>query len=475
MNTTLYLTASTLLLAVSNLSAATLYVSLESTNPAPPYTNWVTAATSIQDAVDGAAAGDEIVVANGVYQTGARAMYGMSNRVAVTKAVTVRSVNGPAVTHIRGHQEPGTRNGPAAVRCVYLANGAVLAGFTLTNGATQTSSDYGGGVWCEGLTAVVSNCVLTGNAARNGGGAYGGTLNYCQLTGNSAVDGGGACNCTLNNCLLTDNSAYAGGGTCEGVLNNCTLTGNSADYGGGAYWGTLNNSIFYYNNVRYNGANCDVDLGGTINYCCTTPLPTNGVGNISLPPQFVDYAKGNLRLQYNSPCINAGCNSSITNYYYDYWCDCNIWFTNLFDLDGRPRIVGGTVDIGAYEFQPGASGLFIGWLQQYGLPTDGSADFIDSDYDGLNNWQEWVCGTCPTNCLSALCMLSAMPYGTNVTVSWQSVAGVSYFLECSTNLLVLPCFRCVGTNILGQTGATSYADTNAIGEGPFFYRVGVQP
>ncbi len=37
-----------LLLVASSLPAATLYVSLESTNPTPPYTNWATAATNIQ-------------------------------------------------------------------------------------------------------------------------------------------------------------------------------------------------------------------------------------------------------------------------------------------------------------------------------------------------------------------------------------------------------------------------------------------
>lgn len=89
-------------------------------------------------------------------------MYGMSNRVAVTKAVIVQSVNGPGVTSIAGYQVPGSRNGAAAGRCVSLTNGAVLSGFTLTNGATQTYGDStrlqsGGGVWWASGSAQVTN------------------------------------------------------------------------------------------------------------------------------------------------------------------------------------------------------------------------------------------------------------------------------------------------------------------------------
>ncbi len=43
-----------------------------------------------------------------------------------------------------------------------------------------------------------------------------------------------------------------------------------------------------------------------------------------------------------------------------------------------------------------------------------------------------ICGTCPTNQLSALRLLAPFVTSTNATVTWQSVAGVNYFLERST-------------------------------------------
>jgi hypothetical protein len=54
--------------------AAVRYVDGNSSKPTPPYTNWVTAAVTIQQAVDAAVAGDEIVAANGLYATGGRAV-----------------------------------------------------------------------------------------------------------------------------------------------------------------------------------------------------------------------------------------------------------------------------------------------------------------------------------------------------------------------------------------------------------------
>ena len=126
----------------------------------------------IQDAVDAAVAGDEILVTNGIYATGGRAVYGtMTNRVAVDKPVTVRSVNGPEVTVIQGYQVPDTTNGDGAIRCVYLANGASAERVHADQrgdarfAAIEQREQSGGGVWCESTNAVVTNCTLTGNSA----------------------------------------------------------------------------------------------------------------------------------------------------------------------------------------------------------------------------------------------------------------------------------------------------------------------
>jgi hypothetical protein len=206
-----------------NASAVVLYVDVNSASPTPPYSNWATAATNIQDAVDTAVNGDEILVTNGVYHSGAQFVTGVEtvNRLAVTKAVTVQSINGPAATVIEGYQVPGTTNGSSAVRCVYLTNGAALIGFTLTNGGTVTVGTFnkGGGILFQPVqattTSIVSNCVLTGNSADfGGGGAYGaGTLINCTLSNNWArLYGGGAYGSTLNFCRLIGNSTRGGGG-----------------------------------------------------------------------------------------------------------------------------------------------------------------------------------------------------------------------------------------------------------------------
>lgn len=547
------------LLIVSSfrVSAATYYVNPNGTNPVPPFNGWSIAATNIQDAVDASTNGDLIIVTNGIYRSGGRIVYNaLTNRVVVDKAVIVQSVNGPAVTVIEGYQVPGTTNGDGAIRCVYMTNGAMLIGFTLTNGATQTNwnsfKEYaGGGVYCESRSEVVSNCILIGNAAYSGGGASGGSLIDCVLAGNtSGWEGGAAGGSILNQCTITNNRAGNGGGTIGGILTNCVLTGNVAwkwgggaavsqlihcvltnnqatsgggswsslliscvlsgnvatdtNYGGGGAWnGQIYNCLLIGNSAPNGGGagnasllNCTIvnnsasnNGGGTFGcgvcnsvvyyniaptnadasstsprFSCLNPLPTGipTFNNITNAPLFVDPDHGGYQLQSNSPCVNSGDNGYVIT---------------ATDLDGNPRIVGGTVDIGAYELQTPVSRISYAWLQQYGLPITTNSNTGDPDNDDMNNYQEWMAGTDPTDPLSLLEMLNPVPTNNppGLILSWQSVSNRTYFLQCSTNLAAPPAFSTIQSNLTGLPGTTSYTDTNAVGNGPFFYRVGVQP
>ncbi len=252
----------TALVAVWPVLAETRYVNATNPSPASPYTSWATAATNIQDAVDVAQAGETVLVTNGTYATGGRAIHGlMTNRVAVDKPLVLCSVNGPQFTIIQGRQVPGTTNGNGAIRCVYLTNGASLSGFTLMKGATRSAGDSlneqgGGGVFCNVRTVVVSNCLVVGNAgASSGGGGLGGTFYNCTFSGNSVSNsGGGTHSSTLYNCVLSSNAARLYGGGAYGCwLWNCALTRNASDSGGGAVNSTLNNCVLTTNSAATEG------------------------------------------------------------------------------------------------------------------------------------------------------------------------------------------------------------------------------
>ncbi|MGC3959463.1 MAG: hypothetical protein QM813_16405 [Verrucomicrobiota bacterium] len=195
------------------------FVNVSNSAPAAPFTTWGTAATTIQDAIDAAAAGEVILVTNGVYRAGGRVMQAdLTNRVALNKAVVLQSVNGSEATIIEGQWNPVVTNGPAAVRGVWMTNGAALNGFAIRGGATRvgTSQIDGGGIWASSTNALVYNSVVVSNTAfGQGGGAFRVALVNCMLVGNRAIgsgtpgagtglggQGGGAAGSNLRNCTV---------------------------------------------------------------------------------------------------------------------------------------------------------------------------------------------------------------------------------------------------------------------------------
>lgn len=355
-------------------SATEWYVTTNG-NDAAAGTNWATAKATIQAAIDLSTDGDTVWVSNGVYNVGGKTVHdSATNRVAITNAISVRSINGPQYSFIVGDIN---------VRCAYVGSNAVLSGFTLTNGVIYWLQ--GGGAWCM-QSALVEYCIIIGNNADQGGGVYGGILMQCEIKSNYASghdndsysnpvhwvydqSGGGVQNSICINCVISENKSYAGGGAYESSLYNCTVVNNDSDvwyqpwttewwegqqwtfpwgdptqggYGGGAYNCKVINSIVYNNIAAWNSPNI---YSCVLSNSCSSPVAYDN-GNIDVDPQLNNY----YAPSENSPCIDRGNNSSV-----------------LSDIDilGNPRIMFGQVDMGAYEY-PLPSGY---WLWAYDIST----------------------------------------------------------------------------------------------------------
>ena len=266
---------------------------------------------TVQKGVDKALDGDTVLVEPGTYSSGYTTPTTTSGkaRVAITRNILVRSTQGAERTLIVGQPNTSTLPfGAGSVRCVYMTAG-VLDGFTLANGFADASSppsdkDYpminGGGVFVPvgSRAPQVNNCIITQCAAYRGGGAYWGTLNNCTVVSNYAftTSGDGVCGSLVRNSIVTDNG------------NENYSAGNTVD-----------ETLFQYS--------------------CTTPAPgpnyygvsRDGGNNITNPPLF---QAGTLKPATNSACLNAGSNA---------------FASGLRDASGGARIIGGVVDIGAYE------------------------------------------------------------------------------------------------------------------------------
>ncbi|UCG48089.1 MAG: right-handed parallel beta-helix repeat-containing protein [Phycisphaerales bacterium] len=326
---------------------------------------------------------------------------------------------------ITGNLSGGRAGG---IFCAHYSNPAITNCIFTGNAAT---TGYGGAICCfDNSSPTITDCIMTDNGAM-GSGHHGGAV-YCHDAGNA----------TLVNCFISGNTAgHRGGGFSaywsDPTLINCTIVGNASLEGGGVSSFRQSNptlvnciirenraldgpQIALINTIRIWGVSiptemtvlfCDVQGGSaaaTVDASCTLNW---GQGNIDLDPQFVepgywsdanapwdanysDYVVGDFHLPPDSPCVNAGDNTSIPA-------------AVTRDLDGEQRVFAERVDLGADEAV----------AEIADLNGDGVVDFLDlavladewlknaaglradfsengrvelSDYTHLARWWKWT-------------------------------------------------------------------------------------
>ena len=241
--------------SVFSVNAATCYVAAAGSDT-HPYDSWVRAAHSIQDAVNAAGAAGTVYVTNGTYI--------LTNQISITQGVTVRSWKNGALDR-NGTLIDG--NYPAInSRCFFINNaGAVVEGFTITNGCPWTNNVDGGGV--KITAGTLRNCLVTGNRETNShvewfpsGGMGGGVF----ANGNNVV---------ITNCDIIGNTARWGGGgmtllVSAGKVWNCNIVTNTVTggNGGGVYFFYSHGAEFCNSTVISNRCSASLYAGGVTLY-----------------------------------------------------------------------------------------------------------------------------------------------------------------------------------------------------------------
>ncbi len=251
------------------------------------------------------------------------------------------------------------------------------------------AGSQGGALDNDKGSAVLTWCLFLQNTAGNaGGGAIwnsGGRLDLvsCTLTGNrSGANGGALVNgwnglLSAANCSLHANSSAARAGAIHNfasgktTLWNCTLAANRQDGSRGAIVcgaasGSALGELTVANSILWNGGNEISNEDKSIVTVGRTDIQGGwpGVGNLNVNPQFVRPAgpdgiagteDDNLRLGPESPCVGRGDSALLPQDFADLDGDGDLKERLPFDLDGKERLAGAAVDLGAYEVQPASS------------------------------------------------------------------------------------------------------------------------
>ena len=296
-----------------------------------------------------------------------------------------------------GHDGGGVCNdkcNPSLTNCTFSDNSAVDRGGGIFNDQSNLWLDgctfnanwaqNGGGMHNYRSNPNLTNCTFSENSARYGGGMYNNnesnpSLTKCIFRRNSAIDYGGGIysydsELSLSNCIFTGNHArlYGAGmsnNSSKPILTNCTFSGNLAPDGsslacnsrGSSSTVVIINCIFWgggdeiwindRSTIDISYSNIMFGEGGRTHLLGEDPLFVDPNGPDNIPGTEDD----DLRLTPLSPCINSGEPSYVSG-------------QNETDFEGSPRVIGGRVDMGAYEF------LGIIYVDNYGLDEPGQID-----------------------------------------------------------------------------------------------------
>ena len=325
---------------------------------------------TLQGAVDVALASGAywcVFAKKGVYDKGGLSHGGVTNRVSVANNstyVSLYAVDGPEETFIVGAGDESSSHpyklGPAAVRCVSSANGAVrVNGFTLTGGRSDDSSGqsgYGGAIFSGSPNFQVEDCIISNCVATRGAIAWQATVRRCRISDCvSTVTGAFRYGCHVGACVLKNVTTVS---TLTDVIvgnqdfaYNCTFIGsdaadvtilpvaNSETYGA---CGLFNSVAWGFNSVPHT-PNALIDGFYYGNCANIGPSMRLRVGCTEAALGFGDKAAGDYSLCSSSlPSVNGGSTLNVDGKYWAYG--------PVIDIEGNEFEFGpeGQVAVGAY-------------------------------------------------------------------------------------------------------------------------------